>query len=147
MAALSSYLSPNPERPVDRDLKEFLSFVATILAFGVAVMCCLIVGMATLLGSPRVADNFEAWGLPSWVRLAVGSIELIGAVALLVPPINFGAAFVLMAVTVFRIAMNMRGGEVSWLAWAALAALAFIAYRFRPGRIGRILAEDPAQFS
>ncbi|WP_435018005.1 DoxX family protein [Tundrisphaera sp. TA3] len=132
---------------MDRDTREFFAFVATILAFGVAVMCCLFAGVATLAGSRTVVANFEAWGLPDWSRIAVGLIEVVGAVTLLIPFVNFFTALVLMALFALRVVMGLREGEAPWLALAAFLAVSFIAYRFRPERAAEILAEDPDQLA
>jgi hypothetical protein len=54
------------------ETREFLTFCATVLAVGLAVVWYSAAGLATLSGSPAVAGTPEAWGLPGWVRGALG---------------------------------------------------------------------------
>ena len=48
---------------------------------------------------------------------------------------------------VFQIAMTARHGQPPWFELAGLLTLALLAYLFRPGRMNRLLAEDPDQLS
>ena len=132
---------------MERESREFLTFLATILAVGLAVALFLFAGIATLSGATTVVGDFQSWGLPGWARFAVGAIEVLGALALFVPSVSFFAALTLGGMTTFLIAMGLRHGELPGLAPVALAALAFIAHGSRPGTVKRVLAEDPAQLS
>src|SRR3954462_10114028 len=132
---------------MERESREFLTFVTTVLAVGLAVLWFFIAGLATLFGSSTAVGNFKAWGLPDWARFPVGAIEVIGALALLVPIASFPAALALTGLTVVQIVTALHHGEPPWPAPVALAALAFIADRFRPGRVNKIFAEDPGQLS
>jgi hypothetical protein len=73
---------------MQREAREFLTFCATVLAVGLAVVWYSAAGLATLSGSPAVPGRFEAGGLPGWVRGALGAIEVLCALALLMPRAN-----------------------------------------------------------
>ena len=132
---------------MQRETREFLAFCATVLAVGLAVVWCSATGLATLSGSPAVAGRFEAWGLPGWVGGALGAIEAICALALLIPRANYFAALALIGMAVLQIAMAARHGQPPWFELAGLQTLALLVYLFRPGRMNRLLAEDPDQLS
>jgi putative oxidoreductase len=126
--------------------REFFAMIALILAIGLMLVWFLVVGIAKF-ASPVETQRFVALGLPAWVRIAMGVIEVIGALALLIPYVSFYAALALIGTLVGEIAISMRHGGFPGRPLVILALLVFIAYRLRPGRLKAILAEDPAQFS
>ena len=65
-----------------------------------------------------VVGSFKAWGLPDSARLAVGAIEVIGALVLLIPSASFPASLVLMGLTMFRIAMAVRTASLPHSIWS-----------------------------
>jgi uncharacterized membrane protein YphA (DoxX/SURF4 family) len=128
-------------------VREFLALMAMILAIGLMLVWFLVVGIAKF-ASPMEIQRFVALGLPAWARIAMGAVEVIGAVALLIPYVGFYAALTLMGVLVGEIVLSSKGhGGIPGRPLVMLALLVFIAYRFRPGRLSAIMAEDPAQFS
>ena len=58
-----------------------------ILQIGAAGMF-LMVGFLKLSGDPRMVALFEAIGLGQWFRYVTGSLEVLGAVLLLVPRLS-----------------------------------------------------------
>ena len=59
---------------------------------GIIAAAFLAAGFAKLAGVPFMVDLFEQIGLGQWFRVATGAVEVIGAVALLVPgPASIGA--------------------------------------------------------
>jgi uncharacterized membrane protein len=127
-------------------VREFVALIAMILAIGLMLVWFLVVGIAKF-ASPMEIQRFVALGLPAWVRIAMGAVEVIGAVALLIPYVGFYAALTLMGVLVGEIWMSMGHGGIPGRPLVILALLVFIAYRLRPRRLSAIMAEDPAQFS
>ena len=68
-----------------------------ILQIGAAGMF-LMVGFLKLSGDPRMVALFEAIGLGQWFRYVTGSLEVLGAVLLLVPRLSGLGALLLMGV-------------------------------------------------
>src|SRR5436853_7303218 len=58
-----------------------------ILQIGAAGMF-LMVGFLKLSGDPRMVGLFDAIGLGQWFRYVTGSLEVLGAVLLLVPRLS-----------------------------------------------------------
>jgi putative oxidoreductase len=58
----------------------------------------LMLGFLKLSGDPRMVALFEAIGLGQWFRYVTGSLEVLGAVLLLVPRLSGLGALLLMGV-------------------------------------------------
>ena len=69
-----------------------------ILQIGAAGMF-LMVGFLKLSGDPRMLELFDAIGSGQWFRYLTGSLEVLGAVLLLVPPLSGLGALLLVGVT------------------------------------------------
>jgi len=69
-----------------------------ILQIGAAGMF-LMVGFLKLSGNAQLVGLFEAIGLGQWFRYLTGSLEVLGAVLLLVPPLSGLGALLLVGVT------------------------------------------------
>src|SRR4051812_39301296 len=91
--------------------REFLALIALILAIGLMLVWFLIVGIAKF-ASPMVIQQFADLGLPAWVRVAMGTVEVIDAVALLIPPVSFFAALTLMGALVGEIVLSVGHGGI-----------------------------------
>ena len=68
-----------------------------ILQIGAAGMF-LMVGFLKLSGDPRMVGLFDAIGLGRWFRYVTGSLEVLGAVLLLVPRLSGLGALLLVGV-------------------------------------------------
>src|SRR5438128_2966729 len=68
-----------------------------ILQIGAAGMF-LMVGFLKLSGDPRMVGLFDAIGLGQWFRYVTGSLEVMGAVLLLVPRLSGLGALLLVGV-------------------------------------------------
>ncbi len=71
-----------PRRPVARGRGALLALWLTQM--GLAAMF-LFVGGLKLTGAPQLVALFEAIGIGQWLRYVTGSIEVVSAVALVVP--------------------------------------------------------------
>ena len=58
----------------------------------------LMVGFLKLSGDPRMVGLFDAIGLGQWFRYVTGSLEVLGAVLLLIPRLSGLGALLLMGV-------------------------------------------------
>jgi putative oxidoreductase len=68
-----------------------------ILQIGAAGLF-LMVGFLKLSGDPRMVALFEAIGLGQWFRYVTGSLEVLGALLLLIPRLSGLGALLLMGV-------------------------------------------------
>src|SRR5436309_2691152 len=68
-----------------------------ILQIGAAGMF-LMVGFLKLSGNPQMVALFEAIGLGQWFRYVTGSLEVLGAILLLIPRLSGLGALLLMGV-------------------------------------------------
>src|SRR5581483_9167847 len=67
----------------------------------------LMVGGMKLLGKPVMVREFEQVGLGQWFRYLTGTLEVIGAVGLLVPKFSRWAALLLAVVMVGAIVAHL----------------------------------------
>ena len=72
--------------------------------------------------SPAWAVMFAAWGYPAWTRPAVGGVEIVGALLLLIPRTRRWAAVALMTVMAGAAVTHLLHGEASRVAGNVLLA-------------------------
>jgi uncharacterized membrane protein YphA (DoxX/SURF4 family) len=70
-------------------------------------------GVGKLIHRSVWVENFERWGYPGWFWLAVGALELIFGMALLLPRAASAAAIVLAVTMVWALATFLHAGEPS----------------------------------
>lgn len=70
-------------------------------------------GATKLLGVGGHADNCVRWGYPPWFVPVVGSVEVLGAIVLLIPRFSSLAALGLAVTMVGAITTRLRGGEIA----------------------------------
>lgn len=70
-------------------------------------------GIAKVFAAPEVIANYEVWGLPTWFMLTVGIIEILGAIAILIPKIRSMAAFGLITLMLGAIVIHIMSNEFS----------------------------------
>jgi uncharacterized membrane protein YphA (DoxX/SURF4 family) len=73
---------------------KIMNVVLWVLQIGVAGMF-LMVGSLKLSGDPQLVGLFDAIGLGQWFRYLTGSVEVLGAVLLLVPRLSGLSALML----------------------------------------------------
>src|SRR5437867_2620964 len=86
-------LAPAREPGRDRNIALWLLQVAAAAMF-------LLAGSMKLAGAPPLVALFGAIGIGQWFRYVTGGLEVLGAVALLVPPASGAGALLLAAVMV-----------------------------------------------
>ncbi|GAA1844469.1 DoxX family protein [Asanoa iriomotensis] len=90
-------------------------------------------GLAKLFGDPAMVDLFADIGAGQWFRYLVGSLELTGAVGLVIPRLAFAAALGLTGLLAGAAVTNVAVLGVSPLVPVAyLAVAALLAYARRP---------------
>jgi uncharacterized membrane protein YphA (DoxX/SURF4 family) len=117
---VTSSVSPTQRRIV-WGIRIFLA-----LAFGAA-------GISKLAGVPQMVQVFDAIGFGQWFRYVTGSIEVLGAVLLLVPVTGFFGGLLLAATMACAVATHLvliDGTPAPALVLGLLSA--FVAWRQRP---------------
>src|SRR4029453_6751919 len=77
-----------------------------ILQIGAAGMF-LMVGFLKLSGDPQMVALFQAIGLGQWFRYVTGSLEVLGAVLLLIPRLSELGALLLVGVTLGAVTTHL----------------------------------------
>src|SRR2546427_6378410 len=77
-----------------------------ILQIGAAGMF-LMVGFFKLSGDPRMVGLFDAIGLGQWLRYVTGSLEVVGAVLLLIPRLSGLGAVLLVGAMLGAVATHL----------------------------------------
>jgi len=77
-----------------------------ILQIGAAGMF-LMVGFFKLSGDPRMVGLFDAIGFGQWFRYVTGSLEVLGAVLLLIPRLSGLGALLLVGVMLGAVATHL----------------------------------------
>jgi putative oxidoreductase len=77
-----------------------------ILQIGAAGMF-LMVGFFKLSGDPRMVELFDAIGLGQWFRYVTGSLEVLGAILLLIPRLSGLGALLLVGVMLGAVATHL----------------------------------------
>ena len=77
-----------------------------ILQIGAAGMF-LMVGFLKLSGDPQMVGLFDAIGLGQWFRYVTGSLEVLGAILLLVPRLSGLGALLLVGVMLGAVATHL----------------------------------------
>ena len=110
-----------------------LSIVLWILQiFGAAMF--LMAGVPKLTGSEQAVQAFQMIGLGQWFRYLTGVLEVVGAVALLIPPTAVLGALLLAVVMVGAVIVHLFviGGSPA-MAVVLLLVMGFIAWGRRGG--------------
>ena len=77
-----------------------------ILQIGAAGMF-LMVGFFKLSGDPRMVELFDAIGLGQWFSYVTGSLEVLGAILLLIPRLSGLGALLLVGVMLGAVATHL----------------------------------------
>jgi len=89
-----------------RSLSKGLNITCWVLQ-GLAAFAFLAAGSSKLAGAPVMVEMFARLGAGQWFRYLTGTLEVIGAVGLLVPRANFYGAALLATVMVGAIVTHL----------------------------------------
>src|SRR6266850_2022754 len=78
-------------------IAKIINVLLWILQIGAAGMF-LMVGFLKISGDPQLVGLFEAIGIGQWFRYLTGSLEVLGAVLLLIPRLSGLGALLLVGV-------------------------------------------------
>jgi hypothetical protein len=114
--------------------KELGAWVVAIMLAG----AFLLTGGIKLIGSPDMIASFARWGYGTWFMYGIGVIEVLSAIALLIPPIAFFGALGILGVMVGALVTHVSAGEYAMIVVPiALGAMAaWLAWTRRPTRVG-----------
>jgi hypothetical protein len=101
-------------------------------------------GGAKLYGVPLMVEEFAHMGLGQWFRYFTGSLEVLGALLILLPPLAAFGAVLLICIMIGATIMHLLvigGSPVPALVLLALSAIVAIAKREQMGAVLN-LAED-----
>ena len=120
------------------DLSKPKNIALWAIQVGVAGMFFM-VGEKKLAGDPQLVQLFQAIGFGQWFRYLTGSLEIIGAILLLVPALAGVGGLLLTGVMAGAVATHLFivGGN-PMMAGVLLLASAFIAWSRRATLFGLI---------
>lgn len=96
---------------------------------GVLALVFVLTALTKFAGAPQAVEIFEAMGTASWMPYVIGLLEIIGAVALLVPRLCGLAAVAFVALLVGAVLSHLIVGVGSpILALVLLVLSALVAY-------------------
>ena len=101
---------------------------------GLLAVVFMLSGASKLQGAEEHVRDFDRWGYPDWLRIAVGAVQVASAVLLPVPRTTFVGAValaVLMAGGTYAHWASGEGGRAV-LTLVLLALLSLLAYARRP---------------
>ena len=81
--------------------------IATWVVTVIMALAFLGAGFAKVSGDEMMVEAFTMMGLPDWFRIAIGSLELVGGVLLLVPAMTGTSAFGLSIIMLGAIACHV----------------------------------------
>ncbi len=100
--------------------------------FSIFLACVFVaVGLSKIEGSSatRWAQRFVHWGYPAGSQYAVGAMEIIAGIAMLIPALRKAAAWIVMAIMMGALYTHVRHGEfLRLLPPVFLGALACIVF-------------------
>lgn len=104
------------------------------LATGLVVVIFLVEGGSKLAGADLQIENFQRWGYPLWLMYTIGTIEILGALALLWPRTAPYAAVALLPLMGGAIVTHLVNGEYPIVALPIVTGvlLAIVGWARRP---------------
>jgi len=93
-------------RSSSRSTGKIMNIVLWVLQIGAAGMF-LMVGFFKLSGDPRMVGLFDAIGVGQWFRYVTGSLEVLGAILLLIPRLSGLGALLLVGVMLGAVATHL----------------------------------------
>lgn len=99
---------------------------------GLLAAAFLSAGGAKLYGAPMMVENFQHIGFGQWFRYLTGTLEVIGAIVILMPSLAAFGGVLLSWIMVVAIATHLLligGSAVPAIVLLALSAIVVIAHR------------------
>lgn len=95
----------------------------------------LAAALPKLTSAVAMVERFQRWGYPDNFYLLVGSVEVLGAIALLIPRVTSYGAAALILVMIGASVTHLLNAEAPRVAFTGIVMilLALVAYARRPG--------------
>ncbi|PJE95961.1 DoxX family protein [Streptomyces carminius] len=119
---MSGPATPPDERPRRAANAALLVIQVLLVPFYLAA------GSAKLAGAEKMIEFFDQIGAGHWLRYLTGTVEVIGALGLLVPRLTGLAALGLTGLMTGAVITNLITGTPSLLAFALLPLVAVLAW-------------------
>jgi uncharacterized membrane protein YphA (DoxX/SURF4 family) len=109
--------------------QKIISWIlAGLIAFGF-----IFAGITKLAGAEMQIKNLESWGYPLWFRFPIGFLELVFAVALLIPKYRKKTVYAVFAWTVAAVITHLQAGQANMIIapilFSVLAAMILLLQR------------------
>ena len=119
---------------------EVVSLDGAAHSFTVLALAFTMAGATKLTDNPMMAESFANWGYSGWFMYAVGSAEIAGAIAVLIPRIAAFGGLWLAAVMTGALGTHFVNAEyVEWIPAGVLLALSLTLAFLRRDSIQRLL--------
>src|SRR5882762_6219247 len=89
-----------------RSMAKVINVLLWVLQIGAAGMF-LMVGFLKLSGDPQLVGLFKAIGIGQWFRYLTGTLEVVGAILLLIPRTSGLAALILAAIMICAVVTHV----------------------------------------
>lgn len=123
--------TPNERDTVARTAISRPRNAALWILQGLAAAGFLLAAAGKLGGDPRTVATFTDLGWPEWTRYALAGLEILGAVALLIPRLTVLAATAFVALTCGALVVQLVTGQSPVMAAVLLVVSAVIAWNRR----------------
>jgi len=92
-----------------------------------------------LTGQPEMVAEFEQIGLGQWFRILTGILEVVGGIAILIPPVSVLGALLLLAIDAGAFVAQITVLHVDWIHTVVLAAVIVLLIYLQRGQLKAIL--------
>lgn len=72
----------------------------------------LLTGGSKLMGAEMHVQNFQIWGYPGWFMYVTGTVEVLGAILVIIPKTRFYGAALLVATMIGAIITHIQAGQI-----------------------------------
>lgn len=114
-------------------MSKYFNIASWIFQVLLAVLF-IMMGAQKLMGEAEVTANFAKWGMPSFMLVVIGALEVAGGLGLLIPKLAGLAAAGLVGIMIGALFTHLSHGEMDMapVPLVVLILLAFIAYVRNP---------------
>jgi uncharacterized membrane protein YphA (DoxX/SURF4 family) len=95
----------------------------------------LFAAFGKLTSNPMMVQEFDTVGLGQWFRYLTGALELIGALALVTPPVSGFGALLLLCVDVGAFVAQVAVLHLDWIHTIVIGAILAALVYFQRGQI------------
>ena len=86
-------------------------YIALWIASALVAIIMMVAGWAKVADAEMLVHNFSKWGYPHWFRYAVGTLEIVSSVLLLMPKFRVYGASVIGGLLIGAVWTHVAAGE------------------------------------